>query len=119
VLVHIVRHGHHGTIRELPDFSPAIHHRSSDRSEHSRRSTMTERPQNLRPARSVDRTQNSHWHASESRRDEVQSQSRSYHGSHRDQSPNRADDNQTSTNDRSSRMGHYHSDRRDEHRNRR
>jgi hypothetical protein len=105
--------------RPQQPISSVIHHRSSDRSEHSRRSTMTERPQNFRTAPATDRTQNNRWHASESRRDEGQAPSRSYHGSHRAQSIHRGDDNQTPANDRSSRMGHYHSGHREEHSNRR
>jgi hypothetical protein len=93
-------------------------HRSDDRSEHSRRSTMTERPQNIRPARTTDRTQNSR-RTSESRWDEPQSSSRSYHGSHRAPSMHHADDGQSAAHDRISRVGRHHASRHEEHSNRR
>jgi hypothetical protein len=93
-------------------------HRSDDRSEHSRRSTMTERPQNIRPARTTDRTQNSR-RTSEARWDEPQSSSRSYHGSHRAPSMHRAADGQSAAHDRSSRVGRHHAGHHEEHSNRR
>jgi hypothetical protein len=142
VVVHIVpsgRHGHHATIRERnrdhdrklrqatgrhvaghqeQSHNPFHQHRSADRSEHSRRSTMTERPQNIRPARTGERTQNSR-RTSESHWDEPQSSSRSYHGSHRAPSMHRVDDRQSAARDRSSRVGRHHAGHDEEHSNRR
>jgi hypothetical protein len=119
VVVRIVptgRHGHRSTIREHPTdlrrfierhaISSIIRHRSSDRSEQSRRSTVTERPPNVRPARTIDRTHNSRRHQSEWRWDDAQASSRSYRGSHRAPSGHRADD----AHDRSSRVGRHHAD---------
>jgi hypothetical protein len=98
--------------------SNSVQHRSPDRSEHSRRSTMTERPQNIRPARTAERTQNSR-RPSESRWDEPQSSSRSYHGSHRAPSMHRADDGHSAAHDRVSRVGRHHAGHHEEHTNRR
>ena len=80
---------------------------------------MTERPQNVRPARSTERTHNSRRHTSESHWDDGQSPSRAYRGSHRAQSMHRADDGQAAANDRSSRMGRHHAGHHEEHTNRR
>jgi hypothetical protein len=79
---------------------------------------MTERPQNIRPARTGERTQNSR-RTSESHWDEPQSSSRSYHGSHRAPSMHRVDDRQSAARDRSSRVGRHHAGHDEEHSNRR
>ena len=96
-----------------------VSHRSSDRSEQSRRSPVTERPQNLRPASTGERTHNSrrHHHA-EARRDDAQAPTRSYHGSHRAEHLHRADEAHARAYDRSSRVGRHHADDRQDRFNR-
>ncbi|HEY7273793.1 MAG TPA: hypothetical protein VH502_13755, partial [Actinoplanes sp.] len=98
------RHGVHATIRERPArphrFSAIVHDgstqdRSPDRSEHTRRSTVTERPSNVRPQRWGDRTHNSLRHRSESHWDDGHALAGPYRGSHR-------------ADDRSSRAGRHH-----------
>ena len=70
---------------------------------------MAERPQNVRPARSTERTHNSRRLQAESGSDEAQSASRSYHGSHRAERPDRPGD--SLTNQRRSRVGRHHAGR--------
>jgi hypothetical protein len=72
---------------------------------------VTERPQNLRPASTGERTHNSrrHHHA-ETRWDDAQAPTRSYHGSHRAERMHRADDAHARAYDRSSRVGRHHAD---------
>ncbi len=57
---------------------------------------MVERPNNVRPARTADRTSNSRRHRAEMRTDEPQSAYRSYAGGDRQ------------TDQRSSRVGRHH-----------
>ena len=76
---------------------------------------MTERPQNARPARSADRTHNSHrYQPSTGDRPEGGSQTttatRAYRGSHRAERMHRPDDRDGARH-RGSRMGHHHLDR--------
>ena len=76
---------------------------------------MTERPQNVRPARSADRTHNSHrYQPSNGDRAESSSQTttatRAYRGSHRAERMHRPDDHDGARH-RSSRMGHHHLER--------
>ncbi|MEU8608036.1 hypothetical protein AB0C29_08535 [Actinoplanes sp. NPDC048791] len=73
---------------------------------------MTERPQNVRPARSADRTHNSHrYQPSAADRGEGGTQTttatRAYRGSHRSERMHRVDD-RTGAHHRSSRMGRHH-----------
>jgi hypothetical protein len=56
---------------------------------------------------------------SESRWDEPQMSSRSYHGSHREQGAHHSDDAQSAAHDRSSRVGRHHAGHHEEHSNRR
>ena len=53
---------------------------------------MAEHPQNVRPARTADRTHNSRRLQAESRPDDAQSANQSYHGHHRAQRHHRAGD---------------------------
>ena len=107
------RHGRYAAVREQPadagptsrPFRAIVSHRSSDRSEHSWRPPLTERPSNLRTERGGDRTHNSRRHHSESRWDDGQAYGRPYHGAHR------ADDLHVAAYDRNSRMGHHHAGR--------
>jgi hypothetical protein len=69
---------------------------------------MTERPQNIRPARTAERTHNSRRHHSDTRPDEAQSGGRSYRGSHRAERQHRAED--SGAHHRSSRVGSHHAD---------
>ena len=73
---------------------------------------MTERLQNTRPARTLERTHNSrrhHHHAAEPRMDEPQSGGRSYRGSHRAERQHRADDSMVASH-RGSRVGRHHAE---------
>jgi hypothetical protein len=107
------RHGVAESIRERADrptrpsrlFRSITSHRSSDRSH--RRSTMTERPHNSRPAGTAERLHNSRWHATDDA-------PRAYRGSHRAQSMHRAEDSAYA---RSTRMGRHHAGQ-DHHRDR-
>lgn len=99
VVVPIVPTGRHGvraTIREgqTPSLEPHF--------PHTRRSTVTERPSNVRPPRWGDRTHNSRRHEM-SRWDDGHGFSQPYRGAHR------ADD--LAAHDRSSRMGRHHAAR--------
>ena len=91
----------------------ATHHdaiapdRSPDRSEHTRRSIVTDRPSNIRPPRWGDRTHNSRRHVSESRWDNGHALARPYRGAHR------ADD--VTAHERSSRVGRHHAGNHDDH----
>jgi hypothetical protein len=99
-------------------FRAIVSHRSFDRSDHSRRSTVTERPQNVRSASTLERTHNSRRHRAESRWDESQVPSRSYRGSHRAEHMHRADDGRSPAHDRSSRVGRHHADQQGDRSNR-
>jgi hypothetical protein len=73
---------------------------------------VTERPQNVRPAPSADRTHNSHRYKPSPRdRSEGGQQTttatRAYRGSHRAERMHRPDDHDGARH-RSSRMGHHH-----------
>ena len=134
VTVHIDpadRHGHRRTIRHRPAdavldelLGSVVSHRSQDdRSEHSRRSAVTERPQNVRPTNTLERgSTNGGYHSRrripEARTEENQIANRSYRGSHRADSQHHADD-QTRAQQRSSRVGRHHADHHDDHANRR
>jgi hypothetical protein len=80
-----------------------INSSAHDRSEHTRRSTVTERPSNVRPPQWGDRTHNSRRHRPESRWDDDSTAGRSYRGAHR------VDD--VEAHDRSSRVGRHHAGR--------
>jgi hypothetical protein len=87
-----------------------ISRRSSGRSDHIRRSTLTVRPQNIRSGRALERTHNSRRHQAESRSDEVRVSTRSYRGSHRAEHPHRAGNGRSAAQDRNSRVGGHHAD---------
>ena len=101
--------------------------RSSGRSEQRRRSAVTERPQNVRPARVLERNHSNGGHNSrrtipearnpESRADDNQIAGRSYHGSHRAAGQHHAD-RPTPAEQRSSRVGRHHADPNDANLNR-
>lgn len=78
---------------------------------------MTERPQNIRFARTTDRTHNSNRYqpSAGDRGDGTQTTTatRAYRGSHRAERMHRSDD-RTGAYHRSSRMGRHHLDRRQE-----
>lgn len=80
---------------------------------------MTERPQNLRPARGADRTHNSHRYqpAGTDRGESTQAANRAYRGSHRAERLHRPDD-RTGAHHRSSRMGRHHADPHKDHQSR-
>jgi hypothetical protein len=86
------------------------------RSDSRRRSEVTERPQNVRPARHADRTHNSHrYQPSAADRPEGGTQTtttRAYRGSHRAEFMHRPDD-RTGSHHRSSRMGRHHAEQQD------
>lgn len=70
---------------------------------------MSERPQNIRPARVLERTHNSRRHqATDVRPDDAQGSK--YRGSHRAERQHRADD--SPAHHRSSRVGRHHADHR-------
>jgi hypothetical protein len=75
---------------------------------------VTERPQNLRTARSTERTHNSHRHAA-AHADAGQPAGLSYHGSHRAERMHRAEDSCTAAHQRMSRVGRHHADRYQHH----
>jgi hypothetical protein len=80
---------------------------------------VTERPHNVRSARTLERTHNSRRHQAESTWDDTQSiASRGYRGSHRAERMHRADDVYNAAFDRSSRVGRHHADRHPDHSNR-
>jgi hypothetical protein len=81
--------------------------RSQDRPDHIRRSTVTERPFNIRPPRWGDRTHNSRRHHSESRWADGQAPAWQYRGVHR------ADE--VAGHYRSSRVGRHHAGRHHDH----
>jgi hypothetical protein len=86
--------------------------RSPDRSEHSRRSPVTERPQNIRASRILERSYsagslNTRHLIPEARSEENQID-RPYRGSHRAGSQHHADD--TAAQRRSSRVGRHHAE---------
>jgi hypothetical protein len=89
-----------------------------DRSDFRRRSEVTERPYNVRPARSGDRTHNSHRHQPNGldRGDGTQTTTRAYRGSHRVEYLYRPEE-RTGAHQRSSRMGRHHADQRQDHQN--
>ncbi|MFI7545620.1 hypothetical protein [Actinoplanes sp. NPDC049599] len=88
------------------------------RSDSRRRSAVTERPQNVRPARTADRTHNSNRHQSltTDRSDGTQTTTatRAHRGSHRAERMHRTDDH-IGARHRSSRMGRHHLDQRRDH----
>jgi hypothetical protein len=133
------RHGHRSTIREhevdlrqaLDRQQPAAAKPAANSASHKnethrtlrqifrtvvshRRSTMTERSPNVRPARFLERTHNSRRHRAESRWDEIPAQSRAYRGSHRAAHLHHADEGGTAARDRSSRVGRHHADHQDQ-----
>jgi hypothetical protein len=81
------------------------------RSDSRRRSAVTERPQNVRPARTADRTHNSHRYqpsaADRGESTQTTTATRAYLGSHRAERMHRPDD-RTGAHHRSSRMGRHH-----------
>jgi hypothetical protein len=94
---------------------------------------LTERPQNVRFATTIERTHNSRRHRVESRSDEAQMPARSYRGSHRadhtehlhrsghiqrDVYRHHADDARSAAHDRNSRVGGHHSGRQTDRSNR-
>ncbi|WP_203782597.1 hypothetical protein [Paractinoplanes rishiriensis] len=91
-----------------------VKHRSADRSEHSRREAVAERPQNIRAARILELSYATGGHHNrrlipEARSDENQIANRSYRGSHRAGSMHHADD-QTAEQQRNSRVGRHHAE---------
>ena len=87
--------------------------RSTDRSEHSRRKAVADRPQNIRPASILERSyapggQNIRRLIPEARTDDNQIATGSYRGSHRAGSMHHADD--TPAQRRSSRVGRHHAE---------
>jgi hypothetical protein len=91
-------------------------HRSADRSEHSRRSTVTERPSNVRPASILELDHSAgtagaghnRRHIPESRGEDNRSTKHPYRGSHRAPREHRDDD--TAAQRRSSRVGRHHAE---------
>lgn len=83
------------------------------RSDSRRRSAVTERPQNVRPARTADRTHNSHRYqphaADRGEGTQTTTATRAYRGSHRAERMHRSDD-RTGAHHRSSRMGRHHAE---------
>ena len=67
---------------------------------------MAEHPQNVRPARTADRTHNSRRHQVEAGSDDTQSITRSYRGAHGAEHMHRAED--SPFHQRSSRVGRHH-----------
>jgi hypothetical protein len=102
--------GHRAQHRKLEQVLRSIvRHRSDDRSASSRRSSMTERPHNLRPSRSAERTHNSRrHHQTGSPSEELHGAARSYRGAHRTDHEHRADDSWA--HHRSSRVGRHHAE---------
>jgi hypothetical protein len=133
VTVHIDpagRRGHRQTIRQQPPGavldellgSIDSHRSQDDRSEHSRRPAVTERPQNVRSTNTLERGfTNGGYHSrrrdAETRVEDNQIANRSYRGSHRADSEHHADE--TAAQQRSSRMGRHHADQADDRANRR
>jgi hypothetical protein len=74
---------------------------------------VTERPQNVRPSRTTDRTHNSNRYQSltgdRGEGTQTTTATRAYRGSHRAERMHRADDH-TGAHHRSSRMGRHHVD---------
>ena len=112
------RSGPAGRLRQV--LRSIVSHRSQDgRSEHSRSSAVTERPQNIRAASTLERGfTNGGYHSRrripEARTEENQITNRSYRGNHRADSQHHADD-QTPAQQRSSRVGRHHADQQDDH----
>jgi hypothetical protein len=79
---------------------------------------VTERPQNIRFARTADRTHNSNRNqpstGDRGEGTQTTTATRAYRGSHRAERMHRADD-RTGAHHRSSRMGRHHSELRQEH----
>ena len=69
---------------------------------------MTDRPHNVRTARSTERTHNSRRYYAESRPEDTAGAARSYRGSHRVEHQHGAD---SWAHHRSSRVGRHHADR--------
>ncbi len=137
------RHSPRTIIREHPVDVRATADRGRAPTSH-RRSSLTERPQNVRPGQVLERTHNSRRHHAE--HPEVPAQSRAYRGSHRAERMHRADDTDPSADvrndddqyrggdcrnadhktgadwsaaaDRSSRVGRHHADHRPDRPNR-
>ncbi|OJF11381.1 hypothetical protein [Couchioplanes caeruleus] len=89
------------------DSRKIVSHRRAEsaRTDSSRRSAVTERPQNLKTDRAPGRTHNGHRHQLVAdQADGTQFAARSYRGSHRAERMHRADDN------RISRVGRHHAD---------
>ncbi|GIF24829.1 hypothetical protein BJ973_007089 [Actinoplanes tereljensis] len=84
--------------------------RSEDRSEHSRRSTVTERPRNVRPASVLEREHAGHnrRHIPEARGEDNRSTNHPYQGSHRAGREHREEE--AAAHRRSSRVGRHHAD---------
>ena len=99
-----------------------VKHRFRDRSKHSRRSAMTERPHNIRAASILERSYaggyNSRRPIPDARGEGEQITNRAYRGSHRAGGLHLADD-QSRAEQRSSRVGRHHADRHDDYFNRR
>ncbi len=97
--------------RALPTIS--IRTAKAARSDSRRRSEVTERPQNVRPTRSADRTHNSNRYQppAADRGDGTQTTTatRAYRGSHRAERMHRVNDH-TGAHHRSSRMGRHHTE---------
>ncbi|GGQ46470.1 hypothetical protein [Couchioplanes azureus] len=95
------------------DSRKIVSHRRAEtaRTDSSRRSAMSERPQNLRTDRAPGRTHNGHRHQFVAEQaDGTQFAARSYRGSHRAERMHRAEDNRTAALNRISRMGRHHAD---------
>jgi hypothetical protein len=71
---------------------------------------VTERPQNVRPARSAERTHNSHrYQQAGAEGGQTATAIRAYRGSHRAERMHRADD-RTGAHHRSTRVGRHHAE---------
>jgi hypothetical protein len=103
--------GHDHTIQII-----SIRTAKAARSDSRRRSEVTERPQNLRPARNADRTHNSHRYqpivVDRGEGTQTTTAIRAYRGSHRAERMHRTDDH-VGAGHRSSRMGRHHTEQRD------
>jgi hypothetical protein len=77
---------------------------------------VTERPQNVRPARSAERTHNSHRYQQAGEGGQTATAARAYRGSHRAERMHGVDD-RTGAHHRSSRVGRHHAEPQD-HQNR-
>jgi len=99
--------------RDQPAETSSIRTAKAARSDSRRRPEVTERPQNVRPARPADRTHNSNRYqpsaADRGEGTQTTTATRAYRGSHRAERMHRVDDH-TGAHHRSSRMGRHHAE---------